>query len=41
MREQDLYNLLHLSGDQIEGATFADADRLKALGASRSKPHCA
>ncbi|WP_235662107.1 DUF6957 family protein [Pseudomonas savastanoi] len=41
MREQDLYNLLHLSGDQIEGATFADADRLKVLGASRSKPHCA
>lgn len=41
MIEQGLYDLLHLSGDQIEGATYADAERLKQLVASRSKPHCA
>lgn len=41
MREQDLYDLLKLNGDQIEGASYADAERLKLLGARSSKPHCA
>lgn len=41
MREQDLYDRLKLSGDQIEGASYADAERLKLLGARSSKPHCA
>lgn len=41
MREQDLYDLLKLSGDQIEGASYADAERLKLLGARSSKPRCA
>ncbi|MDD1963874.1 hypothetical protein NPS29_00935 [Pseudomonas putida] len=40
MMETDLYRLLELSGDQVEGATYADAERLKELGARTWKPHC-
>ena len=33
--------MLRLGGEQIEGATYADAERLKILGSTTSKPHCA
>lgn len=38
MREQDLYDLLKLSGDQIEGASYADAERLCSLGRGVRNP---
>lgn len=41
MQETDLYQLLSLHGERMEGASYADASTLISLEAATSKPHCA